>query len=63
MFACATLIKEIGRGKEGARSLGAEQAQALYAAMLAGEVSDIEMGAVLIAMRVKGERAQEVIGF
>ncbi len=63
MFACASLIREIGRGKEGARSLTAEQAEALYAAMLAGEVSDLELGAVLIALRVKGESAQELVGF
>jgi anthranilate phosphoribosyltransferase len=63
MFACASLIREIGRGKEGARSLSAEQAQALYAAMLEGQVSDIELGAVLIALRVKGESVQELTGF
>ncbi|HEX4917429.1 MAG TPA: DNA-binding protein YbiB [Limnobacter sp.] len=62
-FACAPYIKEIGRGKEGARGLSTEQAQTLYAAILRGEVSDFELGAVLIALRVKGETIDELVGF
>ncbi|HEX4880471.1 MAG TPA: DNA-binding protein YbiB [Limnobacter sp.] len=62
-FACAPYIKEIGRGKEGARGLSTEQAQTLYAAILRGEVSDFELGAVLIALRVKGETIEELVGF
>ncbi|HEX4856938.1 MAG TPA: DNA-binding protein YbiB, partial [Limnobacter sp.] len=62
-FSCAPFIKEIGRGKEGARSLSREQACMLYSAILKGEVSDFELGAVLIALRVKGETHEELIGF
>ncbi|WP_370263404.1 DNA-binding protein YbiB [Limnobacter sp.] len=62
-FACAPYIKEIGRGKEGARGLSTEQARTLYAAILRGEVSDFELGAVLIALRVKGETTDELVGF
>ena len=62
-FSCAPLIKEIGRGKDGARGLSQEQARTLYAAILRGEVSDFELGAVLIALRVKGESNEELIGF
>jgi len=61
-FRCAPFIKEIGRGPNGARALSAADAQALYAAMLAGEVSDIELGAVLLAYRLKGETAAELAG-
>ncbi|CAN5214633.1 DNA-binding protein YbiB [soil metagenome] len=60
---CAAVIKEIGRGKDGARSLDREQARALWSAVLAGEVSDLELGAVLLAMRVKGESCDELAGF
>ncbi|CAN5310177.1 DNA-binding protein YbiB [soil metagenome] len=60
---CAAVIKEIGRGKDGARSLDREQARALWSAILAGEVSDLELGAVLLAMRVKGESCDELAGF
>ncbi|WP_394673550.1 DNA-binding protein YbiB [Limnobacter sp.] len=62
-FSCAPFIKEIGRGKDGARGLSREQAMALYSAILRGEVSDFELGAVLIALRVKGESHDELIGF
>lgn len=62
-FAAAKYIKEIGRGKEGARSMSEEQAQELYAAMLDGRVSDLEMGGILLAMRIKGETIDEIHGF
>jgi anthranilate phosphoribosyltransferase len=62
-FSCAPLIKEIGRGKDGARSLAREQAAALYAALLEGRVSELETGAVMIALRVKGESVDELCGF
>lgn len=61
-FSCAAFIKEIGRGARGARSLSREDAQRLYAAMLAGQVSDLELGAVLMAYRIKGESAEELAG-
>jgi anthranilate phosphoribosyltransferase len=62
-LAAARFIKEIGRGKDGARSLSREDAQMLYTAMLDGRVSDLELGAILLAMRVKGESVDEVSGF
>jgi len=62
-FAAARFIKEIGRGKKGARSMSREDAHALYAAMLEGRVSDLEMGAVVLALRIKGESVDEIAGF
>ena len=62
-FSCAPFIKEIGRGKDGARGLNQTQAEELFAAILAGQVSELELGAVLIALRVKGETAAELSGF
>jgi anthranilate phosphoribosyltransferase len=62
VFRCAPFIKEIGRGPNGARALSAADACALYEAMLAGEVSDVELGAVLIAYRLKGETPAELSG-
>lgn len=56
-------IKEIGRGKDGARSLTRAQASDLMGQVLEGQVSDLELGAFCIAMRVKGETAQEMAGF
>ncbi len=56
-------IKEIGRGKEGARPLDAEQAHDLMAQVLDGAVSDLELGAFAMAMRIKGETVDETAGF
>jgi anthranilate phosphoribosyltransferase len=62
-FPAARFIKEIGRGVKGARSMTREDAAALYGAMLDGRVSDLELGAILLAMRIKGESVDELAGF
>ncbi|MFI4941359.1 MAG: DNA-binding protein YbiB, partial [Burkholderiales bacterium] len=62
-FAAARLIKEIGRGKKGARSLSRDDAFQLYAAMLDGRVADLELGGIMLAMRIKGESVEEIAGF
>ncbi len=59
----AHYIKEIGRGKEGARSLTREQAADLFGLVLDGAVSDLEIGAFCLSMRIKGETAEELMGF
>lgn len=62
-FSAARFIKEIGRGRKGARDMTREDAQLVYAAMLDGRVSDIELGAILLALRIKGESVDEIAGF
>ncbi|MGZ8290221.1 MAG: DNA-binding protein YbiB [Telluria sp.] len=62
-FAAARFIKEIGRGKKGARSLSRADASALYTAMLDARVSDLELGAIVLALRFKGESVDEIAGF
>ncbi|WP_426209768.1 DNA-binding protein YbiB [Massilia sp. TWP1-3-3] len=62
-FLAATVIKDIGRGKKGARDLPRQDARDLYTAMLNGNVSDLELGAILMAMRIKGESVEEIGGF
>jgi len=59
----ASLIKEVGRGARGARDLTREQAEGLFGDILDGRVPDLQLGALLIALRVKGESADEVAGF
>ncbi len=56
-------IKEIGRGKDGARSLTREQAADLMGQVLDGTVSDLAIGGFCLAMRIKGETAEEMAGF
>lgn len=57
------IIKEIGRGAKGARSLDRETAEQLFGAMLDGTVPDLELGAIVIALRVKSESLDELLGF
>lgn len=59
----AHYIKEIGRGAEGSRSLSFSDAQQLYAAMLDGGIPDLETGAIVMALRMKGESLEEMQGF
>ncbi|MDP3522884.1 MAG: DNA-binding protein YbiB [Hydrogenophaga sp.] len=56
-------IKDIGRGKDGARALSREQAADLFGQVLDGAVTDLEVGAFCLAMRIKGETAAEMAGF
>lgn len=62
-MAIANYIKEIGRGKEGARSLSEVQAHDLMSQVLDGTVTDLEIGAFALAMRIKGESIAELSGF
>jgi len=57
------IIKEIGRGKNHARDLDFATAQQLYSRMLNGDVPDLELGGILIALRIKGEGEEELRGF
>ena len=61
--AIAPYIKEIGRGKDGARSLTREQAYDLMSQVLDLRVTDLEIGAFALSMRIKGETCAELAGF
>jgi anthranilate phosphoribosyltransferase len=55
-------IKAVGTGPRGSRPLTFAEAHAAMSALLAGEVSDAQAGAFLLAMRVKGETPEELAG-
>jgi anthranilate phosphoribosyltransferase len=59
----ARYIRVIGRGKEGARSLDETQAHDLMCQLLDGQITDLEIGAFALAMRIKGESVAELSGF
>jgi anthranilate phosphoribosyltransferase len=59
----SSYIKEVGRGKDGARAMNREQAAHCMGQVLDGKTTDLEVGAFCIAMRVKGETANELLGF
>ena len=56
-------IKEIGRGARGAKPLDRAQARDLFGQVLDGTVTDLEIGAFCLAMRIKGETPGELAGF
>lgn len=56
-------IKDIGRGKDGARAIDRAQAADLMGQVLDGQITDLELGAFCLAMRIKGETAEEMAGF
>lgn len=56
-------LKEIGRGKDGARALSRAQACELLGWVLDGQAQPLQVGAFCLAMRIKGETAQEMAGF
>ena len=59
----APYLRDIGRGKEGARALGRDAARDLMSQLLDGRLTDLEKGGFALAMRIKGETAEELAGF
>ena len=59
----SAILKEIARGVHGAHDLTLDEAEQLYGAMLDGGVPELELGAILIALRMKSESADELLGF
>jgi len=56
------VIKAVGTGPRGSRALTFEEARGATAGLLAGEVSPVQAGAFLVAMRIKGESPAELAG-
>ena len=59
----SSYLKIIGRGSKGSGDLSRAQAYEVFSKILASEVSDLELGAFCIAMRIKGETVSELLGF
>ena len=55
-------IRTVGTGVRGSRALTFDEAREAMAAVLAGDVTDAQVGAFLIAVRVKGEQPEELAG-
>jgi anthranilate phosphoribosyltransferase len=62
-YSIAPLLREIGRGRDGSKPLDRAQAAELMRAILEQRVSQLQLGAALIALRMKGETAAEIAGF
>jgi anthranilate phosphoribosyltransferase len=59
----AGMIREVVRREPGVRDLGVDDARRLFGAMLDGGVPELEVGALLAALAVRGESDQELLGF
>ncbi len=59
----APYLKDIGRGANGARALSVAAADDAMTQVLDGSAGSIETGAFLMAMRMKGESLDELVGF
>ena len=59
----SSFLKVIGRGSKGAGDLDRDQAKEVFRQILDDKVSDLELGAFCIAMRIKGESISELMGF
>jgi anthranilate phosphoribosyltransferase len=57
------LIKEVGRGKRGARDLSYDDAKRAADMILSGESTPVQTGAFLMAQRVKMESSDEILAF
>lgn len=58
-----TALTKIGRGPYVCEDLERDEAQELFAEMLDGKVPPIRLGALLMALRWKGETTDELLGF
>ena len=56
------VLKAVGTGPRGSRALTFDEARDAMALLLAGEVSPVQAGAFLVAMRIKGETPAELAG-
>lgn len=59
----APYVRIIGKGKHTQRAFTYEEAYHAFTCIMKGEVEDIQLGAFLLLMRVKGEEVQEMAGF
>ncbi|WP_170105079.1 anthranilate phosphoribosyltransferase [Desmospora activa] len=57
------LIKEVGRGKKGAKNLSYEQARTGAEQIISGRATPAQIGAFLVAERIKMESADEILSF
>ncbi len=63
MTGIAELIHRVARGKHGAKDLNRDEARTVFSALLQPDVDILQLGAFLIAERMKGTSASELAGF
>lgn len=61
-FDAKAIIKEVGRGRDGAKDLARGDAETVFGAVLDGRIDPLQLGGLLIAFRIKGESNEELAG-
>jgi len=56
-------LRRVARGKNGSENLSMAEAQSVLSALLADDADSLQLGAFLIAQRMKGESSGELAGF
>ncbi len=59
----ASLIKRVARGKHGSEHLNQNEARFVFSELLNPQADELQLGAFLIAQRMKGEVSEELAGF
>jgi len=59
----APLIKRVARGQHGSENLNQEEARFTFSTLLKPDADTLQLGAFLIAQRMKGETSAELAGF
>jgi len=62
-FNVSTLIKRVARGKHGSEHLSQDEARFVFSELLNPQADELQLGAFLIAERMKGEASEELAGF
>ncbi|WP_072658716.1 anthranilate phosphoribosyltransferase [Mariprofundus micogutta] len=57
------LIKRVARGKHGSENLSRDEARLVFEQLLSPDADELQLGAFLIAQRMKGETSGELAGF
>lgn len=59
----ADLLRRVARGRHGHEHLNEQEAQSVFSTLLEEDADPLQLGAFLIAQRMKGETAPELAGF
>ena len=59
----AALIGRVARGERGSENLNRQEAAEIFARLLRPDADELQLGAFLIAQRMKGESSEELAGF
>lgn len=61
-YSIPLIIRALGRGKKGTRDLSFDEARFVMQSILNGTITEAQLGAFLMLMRVKEETAEEIAG-